>query len=224
MPAWPAYLLLFASIPLLVPTLARRLGDRLRPPESAPVSRRLDRRRRRPLAGVPAAAIASLVDRPTTGAGRLSGRPGNFILTSVETASSCRRVGSARPRSSPGRREARGGPTSSTASTERPARGRTSSASTRTGARTVLLLPLARSRPRVSRQYVDPAPPPGGATYRIGVATNWVGRPRAGRRLRLQSRSARCSLAESRPTRSSSSATRCARSTFSSVSFEITVE
>ena len=31
MPAWPAYLLLFASIPLLVPTLARRLGDRVRP-------------------------------------------------------------------------------------------------------------------------------------------------------------------------------------------------
>ena len=30
MPAWPAYLLLFASIPLLVPTLARRLGDRVR--------------------------------------------------------------------------------------------------------------------------------------------------------------------------------------------------
>ena len=34
MPAWPAYLLLFASIPLLVPTLARRLGDRVRPPTS----------------------------------------------------------------------------------------------------------------------------------------------------------------------------------------------
>ncbi|HEX4746578.1 MAG TPA: hypothetical protein VFU99_06805 [Gaiellaceae bacterium] len=31
MPAWPAYLLLFASIPLLVPTAARRLGDRMRP-------------------------------------------------------------------------------------------------------------------------------------------------------------------------------------------------
>lgn len=40
MPAWPAYLLLFASIPLLVPTLARRLGDRLRPPPAAPVARR----------------------------------------------------------------------------------------------------------------------------------------------------------------------------------------
>jgi hypothetical protein len=32
MPAWPAYLLLFASIPLLVPTLFRRLGSRLTPP------------------------------------------------------------------------------------------------------------------------------------------------------------------------------------------------
>ena len=37
MPAWPAYLLLFASIPLLAPTLARRLGDRLRAPPSRPV-------------------------------------------------------------------------------------------------------------------------------------------------------------------------------------------
>ena len=32
MPAWPAYLLLLASIPLLVPTLARRLGPRVAPP------------------------------------------------------------------------------------------------------------------------------------------------------------------------------------------------
>jgi hypothetical protein len=31
MPAWPAYLLLFSSIPLLVPTATRRLGDRVRP-------------------------------------------------------------------------------------------------------------------------------------------------------------------------------------------------
>ena len=40
MPAWPAYLLLFASIPLLVPTLARRLGDRVRPATAAPVAPR----------------------------------------------------------------------------------------------------------------------------------------------------------------------------------------
>jgi len=40
MPAWPAYLLLFASIPLLVPTAARRLGDRLAPPTPSPVRAR----------------------------------------------------------------------------------------------------------------------------------------------------------------------------------------
>jgi hypothetical protein len=40
MPAWPAYLLLFASIPLLVPTLARRLGDRIRPVSSPGVAPR----------------------------------------------------------------------------------------------------------------------------------------------------------------------------------------
>jgi hypothetical protein len=38
MPAWPAYLLLFASIPLLVPTVARRLGDRLTPPAGSRIA------------------------------------------------------------------------------------------------------------------------------------------------------------------------------------------
>jgi hypothetical protein len=40
MPAWPAYLLLFATIPLLVPTAARRLGERLSPPTSSPLRSR----------------------------------------------------------------------------------------------------------------------------------------------------------------------------------------
>jgi hypothetical protein len=40
LPAWPAYLLLFAAIPLLVPTLARRLGDRVLPPASSAVAPR----------------------------------------------------------------------------------------------------------------------------------------------------------------------------------------
>jgi hypothetical protein len=40
LPAWPAYLLLFAAIPLLVPTLAGRLGDRLLAPASSPVAPR----------------------------------------------------------------------------------------------------------------------------------------------------------------------------------------
>jgi hypothetical protein len=40
MPAWPAYLLLVASIPLLVPTLFRRLGPRRDPPIDGPVRAR----------------------------------------------------------------------------------------------------------------------------------------------------------------------------------------
>ncbi len=40
MPAWPAYLLLLASIPLLVPTLPRRLGARVQPVTSGPVTQR----------------------------------------------------------------------------------------------------------------------------------------------------------------------------------------
>jgi hypothetical protein len=38
MPAWPAYLLLVASIPLLLPRLAPSLGRRLRPPTSSRIS------------------------------------------------------------------------------------------------------------------------------------------------------------------------------------------
>jgi hypothetical protein len=40
MPAWPAYLLLFASIPLLVPRLAPSLGRRMLPPGTSRVARR----------------------------------------------------------------------------------------------------------------------------------------------------------------------------------------
>ncbi len=50
MPAWPAYLLLFASIPLLVPTLARRLGDRVKPATSTSLAPRW-------------IAVAAVVDR-----------------------------------------------------------------------------------------------------------------------------------------------------------------
>jgi hypothetical protein len=40
MPAWPAYLLLFASIPLLLPTLFHKLGQRTSPPGGPPVRAR----------------------------------------------------------------------------------------------------------------------------------------------------------------------------------------
>ena len=85
MPAWPAYLLLFAAIPLLVPTLARRLGDRLRATSPSPVATRWIALVAVLTLLVPAAAIAASHRRST-------GRPhaltqddaGNFILTSVD--------------------------------------------------------------------------------------------------------------------------------------------
>ena len=84
MPAWPAYLLLFASIPLHVPTLARRLGDRLRAPLSAPVAARW---------AVLAAVVTVLVPAAFTLASSTLDGPelavtqddaGNFILTPVD--------------------------------------------------------------------------------------------------------------------------------------------
>lgn len=53
MPAWPAYVILVAAIPLLVPTLWRSLGSRTRRPDLRPLTWR-----------VPAAAVAALVAVP----------------------------------------------------------------------------------------------------------------------------------------------------------------
>jgi len=59
MPAWPAYLLLFAAIPLLVPTLARRLGDRVQPATTTPVTIRWIGVAIAVAVGLPAVAIAA---------------------------------------------------------------------------------------------------------------------------------------------------------------------
>ena len=84
MPAWPAYLLLVASIPLLVPTLARRLGDRVQPPRTSPVTRRWLVVAAVLSIAVPTAAIAA--SSPSTGPERavMQDDAGNFILTPVE--------------------------------------------------------------------------------------------------------------------------------------------
>ena len=84
MPAWPAYLLLFAAIPLLVPTLAHRLGDRLRAPSSPPVARRWLVVVAVLTVVVPATAMA--VSSPLEGPSRALTQDdaGNFILTSVD--------------------------------------------------------------------------------------------------------------------------------------------
>jgi hypothetical protein len=84
MPAWPAYLLLFASIPLLIPTLARRLGDRLRPPSPPRVRARWVVVAAALTVALPAVAIAA--SSPVEGPERAVFRDdvGNYVLTSIE--------------------------------------------------------------------------------------------------------------------------------------------
>lgn len=83
MPAWPAYLILFASIPLLVPTFARRLGDRLRPPLSGPVAWRWVVVAAAVTIALPTVAIAA--SSPSTRPERAVFRDdaGNFIMTPI---------------------------------------------------------------------------------------------------------------------------------------------
>ena len=181
MPAWPAYLLLLASIPLLVPTLARRLGDRMRPPPTSNVVAPLDRRGRRSCTvAVPAVAIAA-----STPLGQPSRR--RWCRTS--------RAGTSSRRSTTGSRSA----SSATAAGRRldldgrrpwradvfyrvyrtTVRGRTPTASSREASRSYCVLrgqPIATTR---GLTFVDASAPPT-ATYRIGVGTNWIDDPERG--------------------------------------------
>jgi hypothetical protein len=84
MPAWPAYLLLFASIPLLVPTLAQRLGERLRAPSPPPVAVRWLVVAATLTVLVPAAAIAASSPLEGPDDALTQDDAGNFILTSVD--------------------------------------------------------------------------------------------------------------------------------------------
>ncbi len=216
MPAWPAYLLLFASIPLLVPTLAPRLGDRLTAPARSPVSRRWVAVVAALTLLVPAVFVvgSSPLDNPDLAL--TQDDQGNFILTSVDTTHRS-------PRRGLGWRT-------------HPLVDR------RTMARERLLprVPRRRQRRQVREQRRPPGPVvlpakhadrddacahvrrPGPAARRDlpGRRRNELDRrPGGRRRLRLQPPGGR-----SRLRRSSSRAMRCARSTFSSVSREITVE
>jgi hypothetical protein len=177
MPAWPAYLLLFASIPLLVPTLARRIGERLRAPASRPVSPRW----------VAVAAVLSLLVPATVIAASspLDGPElaltqddaGNFILTSVDTSVALRAE-----RTPGGVRltweddiaranvfyrvyRAEGEDVECENTDDHPAQ-----------SCYVRGTPIAVTR---EQEYLD-GEAPASATYRIGVGTNWVDDPAFG--------------------------------------------
>ena len=229
MPAWPAYLVLFASIPLLVPTFARRLGDRVRPTANQPSRAALGRRRTRPHRRRPSRSDRRLVPDRAADPAVVQEFPSGNILTPIDDRIDVsRRAVGRRPEDHvvgpdlPRERLLPRVP-------KRRAGGRAVRALLRASAWSCYLraTPIATTQ---DREYVDTAAPDDGdVTYRIGDRDELARRPGARRRLRLQStRSSGCSLTRSpasrRDARSSSSATRCARSTFSSVSFEITVE
>ena len=179
MPAWPAYLLLFASIPLLVPTLARRLGERVRPPRPAVIEWRW----------VAIAAVVALVVplgfivaseriRPPTPAIVQTTASGTTILTPVDDGVAVRveRTGSStRVTWSPGSWRAKvfyrvyrtdgGGDDTQCALSE-----------SVSWSCYLMSPPIATTREPV---FVDTSSP-ADATYRIGVGTNWVNDPEQG--------------------------------------------
>jgi hypothetical protein len=182
MPAWPAYLLLFAAIPLLVPTLPRRLGARVAPLTSARVSTRW-------IVGavvasvlLPGLAIAAssplsipLAEAKTV----VQNFPSGNILTPVETGVRLEvvRDGSARRLT-----WTSGGPWNAKVFYRvyrHDGPGNDTICLHSGGVAQYCGLygePIATTR---DLSFVDPNAPPT-ATYRIGVGTNWIDNPEFG--------------------------------------------
>jgi hypothetical protein len=180
MPAWPAYLLLFASIPLLVPTLARRLGERLRPPSASPVTPRWVVVAAILTIGVPAIATAATTRiEPPTPAIVQSTTTETTILTPVDDGIDLRAE-----RAGAGQRLTwtTGGPWRANVffRVYRTDGGETDTqCALSSGVAWSCFLKGAAIATTRKLSYEDPAAPPG-AIYRIGVGTNWVDDPRHG--------------------------------------------
>lgn len=169
MPAWPAYLLLLAAVPLVVPTLPRRLGARLEPPPARPLRPRWVWAAIVALGLVPLAAVAAArpIDGPDLAVVRLL--PLTSILTPVDDSIDvrARRDGASQVltwRDDGWRANVRyvvlrtqgGGPDVSCAT----------AGVTRC---TLTMIPLGETS---SRQFRDGSPPPA-VTYRIGVIVDY---------------------------------------------------
>ena len=183
MPAWPAYLLLFAAIPLLVPTLARRLGDRVQPAATTPVTIRWIGVAVAVAVVLPAVAIAasSPLDKPRAQAKTVvqGGFEDGNILTPVDggVRLTVRQEGTAR------RLDWTGGGSWRADVFYRVYRHDGADEDTvcyqtgGTGWYCILnSAPIATTR---DLTYVDPDAPPN-ATYRVGVGTNWANDPQFG--------------------------------------------
>ena len=178
MPAWPAYLLLLASIPLLVPTLYRKLGERGAPPADHPVRGRwvVVALVLTVLVPAGATAAASRVSPPTPAIVPII--PSGNILTPVDKSISlqAKRVGTGE------RLSWKDGPWRADVfyrvfrSTRPHGDLLCTTSSSVTWVCNFYGDQIATTR---EHTFVDPDPPPG-ATYRIGVGTNWENDPNLG--------------------------------------------
>jgi hypothetical protein len=180
MPAWPAYLLLFASIPLLVPTLARRLGGRLSAPAPSPVRWRWIGVTLALTVVVPAAATAASTRiSPPTPAIAQPQSDGTNLLTPIDDGIALKATREGKRVSL---RWTSGGPWRADVfyrvyRSDRP--GSDLVCATGNSVSWTCYLygqPIATTR---DTTYVDPNAPQG-ATYRIGVGTNWANDPDLG--------------------------------------------
>ena len=175
MPAWPAYLILLAAIPLLVPTFQRRLGDRLVPPRSRPVPTWGVGVAAVVLAAIPFAAVATAAaqrgpDRAVTYRDVLTPVDGSYVEARAAREGGSVRLewddpGGFRPAFYVVLRTAGAGPD---VVCDRPG----------SGADVCKLTSVDLTRTH-ERTFVDTSPVPG-ATYRIGVGANYLDDPALG--------------------------------------------
>jgi hypothetical protein len=179
MPAWPAYLLLFASVPLLVPTLARRLGARVAAPACTQVRWHWIGVAAALLVVLPAAATAASTRiAPPTPTISQEQPDGSTLLTPIDESMqlTLTRVGNA----------------ARLAWTDEPWRASVFyrvyratrpdgdlQCATSNGVAWYCYFRGQELTTTRNHTYVDPNAPPG-ATYRIGVGTNWANDPNFG--------------------------------------------
>jgi hypothetical protein len=182
MPAWPAYLVLFASIPLLIPTFARRLGDRMLPTQSPAIAPRWIVLAAIVCIALPAAALAasSPAEPPTPAI--FQGEPGgegSDILAPIDESVTLNveREGTATRLTWKDDANWRGNVFYRIYRYDGPGE---DTACYRSGNVAwycyVKGTPIATTR---DTTFVD-TPAPARATYRIGVGTNWIDDPEAG--------------------------------------------
>lgn len=180
MPAWPAYLLLFASIPLLIPTLARKLGDRVRPAtSSSPIGWRWIGVAGALTVVLPAVAIAasSPMTRPTPAI--IQDFTGGNILTPVDDGieATVRREGAGRRITWADDTDWRSDVFYRVYRDDGPGPDLQCALSGSTAWYCYLTsTPIGTTR---EKTFLDPSAP-ANATYRIGVGTNWIDAPEAG--------------------------------------------